>query len=356
MDCAYGEKWTDRRWAQLVLGLWLLMQSVTANAWVVNFSNVSSGYSQCSWTDNGDGNVTVGVTIAFNTTAGNLGIDTRFLSRAVMIYLYDKTGVLQSSSLAATSVTLNGVKSNSGAQPGNYAIYLGSLTNIAGSVAPPPIPWGSSLPFSAVVTATIPKAKLANWLAVSIRAANFTSGNDVGEITGAAYISPTNTGGGCTKITDPTVNPPPPPPPLQMLALKVTTPDWDLGVLPRGRYQQPLYDLSQLLCFETLAKIGDISTARFVINATSDNPRIDARYQLINVADPTHPIPYMLTLTNATTGVITPLPNDSHIVIPLNDAVRNCFIPTFTTWVGDDVAGGTGAYSDRLTFTVVATP
>ncbi|VWC35249.1 hypothetical protein BLA13014_06510 [Burkholderia aenigmatica] len=342
MDCTFGKKWSVVPWGRLVLLLLLLMRSACASAWVLETGPVSNGYSQCSWTDNGNGTVTLGVTIGFNqasskdvATSGNGG-NAFFYSRGIQIYLYDKNGNIQSSSLAASSVTMNGVKHGTAAQPGNYTIY----TNLDQA------PWTDGRPFTANVTVTISKTRIGDWLGVSIRAANYTSGNDVGEITGAAYVTTDRTGG-CTYL-DPTVKPPPPPP-LDTLVLKVTAPDWDLGELPRGDSQKMFTDPASLLCFETMGAADGIDTVQFVIRADNQNGKVGVNYLLKNAADATQAVPYWIKLSNAATGTATMLPNDSSISVPLI-AGRNCFIPTFSTSVGNDVKGGN--YSDVLTFTV----
>ncbi|WP_175025561.1 hypothetical protein [Burkholderia aenigmatica] len=100
--------------------------------------------------------------------------------------------------------------------------------------------------------------------------------------------------------------------------------------------------------------LGDINikNARFVIDAHNENGRVGNRYLLKNLADTTQTVPYGITLTRA--DMVAPptmLPNDSSTSVPLGDGPSNCFIPTFSTSVSDDVKAG--SYSDVLTFTVI---
>ncbi|ALR76426.1 hypothetical protein AO703_08995 [[Enterobacter] lignolyticus] len=305
---------------------------------------MSSGYSQCSWKDNGNGTTTFGVTISFNDTAGRTGT-ARFISRGILVYTYDKSGNLNSSSLVADAVFINGVKHDRGGQPGNYAIYM----NLAGG-------WYYTSAFTAKVEVTVQNKKIADWPAIAIRAGNYTSGDDVAEKTGGAYVGMGNVSNSdCVNLTDPSVSPPPPPPPLQTLVLTMTAPDWDLGELPRGDSKKTFNGLNELLCFETAGVIGDIKTGRFVIDASNANGRDkNSRYLLRNLADASQTVPYSILLFHAGNGAPTMLPNDSNISVPFDENPRNCFIPTFSTSVGDGVKGGT--YSDVLTFTVVTKP
>ncbi|MEB7861193.1 hypothetical protein NGK12_11535 [Raoultella ornithinolytica] len=342
MSDSFEPKWHLRAWGSLIL-LLLLLQSASVQAWNLLTSDVSSGYSQCSWKDNGNGTTTFGVTISFKDTDGRIAT-ARFLSRGILVYTYDKSGNLNPSSLVADYVVLNGVKNDRSGQPGAYAIYM----NLSGG-------WNYGKAFTAQVEVTVQNKKIAAWPAISIQAANYTSGDDVGEKTGGAYVGMGNVSNSdCVQIKDPTVNPPPPPPPLQTLVLKVTAPDWNLGELPRGDSKKMFTDPNEMLCFETFDVTGDIKTGRFVINAGNDNGRAGSSYLLRNLADPSQTVPYWILLNNATTGDPTMLPNDSNISVPLYDTPRNCFIPTFSTSVGDGVKGGT--YSDVLKFTVVTKP
>lgn len=347
MNGAFERKWSIGSWCKLVLSLLLLIQSTAASAWVLRTADVSDGYSQCTWKDNGNGTTTFGVTINYKDAAGRVGqTGARFLSRGILIYTYNKDGILNSSSLVADSVRINGVANANRGQPGNYAIYM-DLSNAAN--------WSNSKAFTANVEVIVQNQKIADWPAISIRAGNYTSGDDVAEQSGGAYVGMNNAlGTNCVNLTDPSVNPPPPPPPLQMLALNVTAPDWNLGELPRGDSQKTFTNSDGLLCFEVSSVVGDISTKSFIINAGNVNGRAGINYLLRNLADATQTIPYHIILSNANTGASLMLPNDSNINVPLDDKQRNCFIPTFSTSVSDDVKGG--SYSDVLTFTVITKP
>ncbi len=336
-------------WGKLVL-LLLVIRSASADVGHMGVAHVSSGYSQCSWKDNGDGTVTVGVTINYDymPNINGSGGPMVFQARGVMFYSYDKTGTPKQNTFVADSVWLNGVGStNRESTLPEYAIYTNRQFP---PTSLPKTPWVEWRPFAATVTARIQKAKIAEWPAVSIRAADVTNEFDIAEITGGAYVS-ADTTGGCTLIADPIVTPPPPRPQIE---LTVTAPDWNLGELPRGNNEKVFTAPAEQLCFRTTNVLGDINikNARFVIDAHNENGKAGNRYLLKNLADTTQTVPYGITLTRA--DMVAPptmLPNDSSTSVPLGDGPSNCFIPTFSTSVSDDVKAG--SYSDVLTFTVI---
>jgi hypothetical protein len=310
-------------------------------------AHVSNGYSQCSWKDNGDGTVTVGVTINYDypPALNGLGGPAVFKARGVMFYSYDKTGTPRNNTFIADNVWMNGVgyTTRQSTLP-EYAIY--SNLQYKPSITPG-TPWVQYSPFAATVTARIQKVKMAEWPAVSIRAANLTSEFDVSEITGAAYIS-ADAPDACTLIANPTASPPPPKPRVE---ITVKAPDWNLGELPRGNKEKVFTAPAEHLCINMLGNIN-FNNTRFVIDAHNANGRVDNRYLLKHLTDATQTVPYRLTLTRADTAASSiMLPNDSSTSVPLGDGPSNCFIPTFSTSVSDDVKAGN--YSDVLIFTVI---
>ncbi|KVH09554.1 hypothetical protein CFB52_016905 [Burkholderia sp. AU18528] len=176
---------------------------------------------------------------------------------------------------------------------------------------------------------------------MSLRAANYTQGNDFGEVTGAAYLTMASTDGTCIVL-----DPAKPPPPAPSFVLDTVAPDWDLGELPRGESQKTLAGASQQLCF---TYTGFASSGNFVINATNANGMSGNRYLLRNTSKPEQTVPYSVTLNGGSANF--PLPNIGASAIRLNTGNRTCFVPTFKTSVG--MSAGAGDYSDVLLFTVV---
>lgn len=206
-------------------------------------------------------------------------------------------------------------------------------------------PWSIKVPFVASVRATIPNSKLSAWPAVSIQAGNYTTGDDIGEIKGSAYIAKDSVGGSCNVITKPET-----PPPLD-INITVTAPDWDLGDLQQGESSK-IFSLSkEQLCFDYSA--ADVQTKKFIISASNANGVVNNRYQLQHLSDSTQKVPYRLKLDSSSGSASLQLPNNS-TAIPLDGSGRTCFAPTFITEVGKTVKEGD--YNDVLTFTVTAPP
>ncbi|WP_338640812.1 hypothetical protein [Burkholderia pyrrocinia] len=294
-------------------------------------------YGSCTWKNNGDGTSRINVVANYYPMSGRLGgyPDGLFNSRGVMLYTYDRSGKLLPSSGAAKYVTINGVKSTGFFQNSTYAMYHGGRWNV-----PSPTPeWTNKESFIANIEMLIDNAVIKDWPAIAVRAGNFTAGDDVGEITGGAYV--TNAGNGSCLVLDPTL-----PPPSPAITVNMAAPDWNLGELPRGEGVKTLATPAQQLCF---TYTGIDSSRNFVINATNENGVSGNRYRLKNISKPDQVVPYSVTLDGG--GATFPLPNNSNSPVGLNKGNRTCFVPTFKTSVDNLVKEGN--YSDVLTFTVV---
>ena len=198
------------------------------------------------------------------------------------------------------------------------------------------------------------KDLIADWPAIGVRAGNI-SGVRVnntnyieqvfGEAKGLAYIS-ADSNGNCTVISNPE-NPPPPVTPI----ITMTAPDWDLGELPRGEETAlTLPATKDQLCFSYEGGRG-VENQKYLINATNINGlSANGRYLLKSLVDSSQTVPYTLTLANSMDSVL--LPNTQNRLFSMDAVGRTCFTPTFRAQ--PDKAVKAGAYSDILTFTVVA--
>lgn len=311
--------------------------SSDASAYYLVLSNLSSGYTNCSYSETSTV-ATFRVTIGFRAAAGNLGGKT-FRSRGILLYSYNRNGVLQSSSDVASTLTLNGVSYMTTYWGDGYVMYQGVN---AGSQ------WNISTPLTANIILTVLKSKIAEWPAVGVRAGNYTDDNDVGELSGVAYIGPSTTGGKCTIVENPEL-----PPPAITPVVTMSAPNWDLGELPRGEETVlTLPTTKDQLCFSYTGSTA-ITNQKYLINATNTNGlSADSRFLLKNLQDSSKTVPYTLTLANSTDSVL--LPNTQNRLFSLGAGGQTCFTPTFK--VQPDRAVKAGAYSDILTFTVVARP
>lgn len=329
-----------RKWRQYTFALCLAALSFDAFAsdFKLLLANVINSYGACSWRNNGDGTSTIGLVINYRTITGNLGggrSDDLFVSRGIMIYTYDKNGLMRPTSLAAEYVVINGVKNTGKFSNSNYAMYF--LRPYQGGAGD----WQKKGPFSANVEVHINNSAIKDWPGVAIRAGNYTTGDDAGEITGGAYVS--SMGASACRVIDPTVPPPPPPP---AITIDMAVPDWNLGELPRGDSVKTLATPAQQLCF---TYTGADSARNFVIDATNANGVSGNRYLLKNISKPEQAVPYSVTLDSGSATFT--VPNRSNSPVTLNNGNRTCFVPTFKTSV--DMTVGTGDYSDVLSFTIV---
>ena len=306
------------------------------SAYNLSVSNLSSGYSNCSYSET-DTVATFKLTIEFKTISGHLD-GSRFNSRGIMLYTYNEHGVLQASGAVASTMTLNGV-GYTATYPGNdYVIYHGRNASSQ---------WTNYNPMTANVVFTVLKSKISLWPAIGVRAANYTDKEDVAEISGVAYIGPSTTGN-CTVVVNPEL-----PPPAVTPIVTMTAPDWDLGELPKGEETMlTLPATKDQLCFNYEGSTS-IANQKYLINATNTNGlSANGRYLLKSLEDSSQTVPYTLTLANSTDSVV--LPNTANRLFSLDAGGRTCFTPTFNAQPDRTVAGG--AYSDILTLTVVAKP
>lgn len=332
------------RLAAMLLALGALVTSGDASA--LEFSDLSEGYSNCTYQDNNNGTSTFGVTIRYKSTKGHLGkLSGRFYSRAILIYTYDKTGALRMSMLSAKRVYMEGNPHTSVFANGRYAMYIG-LAQAGGRGS-----WLVEDAQTVRVTMILENSKFADWPAIGVQAGNyiFNKGgpsHDILEITGLAYIGKTNLTGICNVIVDPEL-------PLPLEAkISMNAPDWDLGELRQGEEaRRPFNDPLKHLCF---TYDGPQWTGlRYVINATNQNGLSgDGSYQLKLAASPSDAVPYRLSLQG--TGMAIDLPNTSNVVATIDKSGRECFTPTFTAVPAKTAREG--HYSDVLSFTVTASP
>ncbi len=202
--------------------------------------------------------------------------------------------------------------------------------------------WYKQTPFTASVEIQINNSVISNWPGIGVRAGNFTTGDDVGEVTGAAYLSTMGSSSTC-EVVEPTLPPPRPP---AAISIDVAAPDWKLGELPRGDSEKTLTGSTEQLCF---TYTGVNSSRQFVIDAKSENGISGGKYFLKNVSNASQKVPYAVVLDSGT-GTFA-IPNSQSSPVTLNKGNRTCFVPTFKTSVGASVS--TGNYSDVLTFTIV---
>ncbi|MCX4220257.1 hypothetical protein MKZ87_21670 [Pseudomonas sp. MCal1] len=295
--------------------------------------DISEGYSSCSYVNNGDGTSTISLDIKFKKTPQYIS-GAYFISRAVMLFLYNKEGRLTPSSSAAKTVSING--SNGYAYIGTYYnLYRGSGGD-----------WSRKDPFVATVKMVIANDVVKDWPAVGMAAGAFTSAADYIDGKGLAYISPGNKS--CIVL----LNPEFPPPPVDTL-ISMKAPDWDLGELNLGKETSKFFSQpSEQLCF-TYEGSNYIIYQKFLIDASSSNGvTAEGNYLLRNEELSTSTVPYRLTLDELGQKIV--LPNTSKKKFNLNKSGKTCFAPTFSAWA--DRKAKSGNYSDILTFTIVAQP
>ena len=248
--------------------------------------------------------------------------------------------MLSKSSDLASTLTLNGISFSKTYSIDDYTMYNGATGD-----------WKNSKALVADIQFTVLKSKIASWPAVGVRAGSYTLSSDILNKTGIAYIGPSTDGSNkCTILLQPGS---PPPPPAVNPKVTMTAPDWDLGELPRGKDTiLTLPATKDQLCF-TYVGSTVIANQKYLINATNTNGlSADNRYLLKSLEDSSQTVPYTLTLANGSDSVL--LPNTQSRLFSLDAGGRTCFTPTFRAQPDKAVKGG--AYSDILTFTVVAKP
>ncbi|WP_414442793.1 hypothetical protein [Burkholderia sp. 22PA0106] len=293
--------------------------------------DVASGYSGCGWIDNGDGTSTLSVDINYKPVAGALPPGLSLFGRGILIYNYSKDGSLNPSANLASSITLDGTASSKVYSGQGYVMYSGRLGN-----------WRNTASFVAHYVLRINNSIVSEWPAISVRAGNYTNGDDVGDKNGAAYLRFGENDGVCEKITNPEV-----PPPLD-IEIGMTAPDWNLGELPLGDSEKTFPEVANQLCFTYSAP--DVKGKRFLINASDANGTVGNRYRLKNTNDASQFIPYDVSFSG---NSVFSLPNVKNVALTMGDSGKTCFVPAFKTTV-DNVAEGD--YSDVMTFTVIVQP
>lgn len=312
--------------------LFIIIPSSKANAaLVLQLSDLSNGYSSCSWTDNGDGTSTILASVSFKTASGHTG-KYAFISRGLLLYTYDKNGKLNPNNARAKSVKLNDREHWSIQDGPNYLMYYNSQYD----------EWKNSEPYTANFEILINNAIVADWPAFGVRAGIFTNRDDVGDSMGAAYISRYgNDPTGTCKVIEPTTPPPP------IVAINVTAPDWSLGELQLGNNTKVFANSADQLCFTYSG--AAVSGKNYIINASNANGVVNGSYLLKHLTDTSKTVPYSVKLDSGTSTVS--LPNVSNTAVPLSSSGKTCFVPTFTTTV--DKLTKAGDYNDVLTFMVV---
>lgn len=332
--------------AALFLTTGTIAQNIITKDWTLEYSNVSNGYSHCTYQDNMDGTSTVGVTINYNNTQGHLGLKNyRFLSRGVMVYNYDKNGAVQNDLRIAEIIYMDDTPYNSRSvrtSPISYSMYGFSPSHPNGRA------WHNENAQTVRVKIILHSAYFEAWPALGVRAGNITYDNDVAEIKGLAYIGTNSQSGICEVIINPEIPPPPDP------KITMTAPDWELGELTQGTpTEKPFSSAPEQLCFAyDYLKLAGL---RYAINATNQNGLSgNGLYQLRHLTSPSDTVPYRVVLRNASSNTQVDLPNNRNVVSILDNSGRECFDPTFH--VETPKGAKEGDYSDVLTFTVVAQP
>ncbi|WDR86015.1 hypothetical protein [Burkholderia ambifaria] len=297
-------------------------------------SDLSNGYSACSWVENGDGTSTVRVSISFKSASGHTGYS-NFVSRGLLIYTYGRNGTPEPNRAVIRNIKMDGVQYNLLTNGSDYFMAHGYGVN---SVKP----WTVADPVSGAFEVVVNNSLVEDWPAIGLRAGNLAQSADVAEIKGAAYISRygNDTTRTC-KVVEPT-NPPPP-----IITINVTAPDWNLGDLQPGDNEKGFASSADQLCFTYTGTA--VSGKKFVINASNENGVVNGRYRLKHVSDASQTVPYNVKLDSGASTLS--LPNTGSATVPLSTSGKTCFVPTFTATVGERAKNGD--YSDVLTFTVI---
>ena len=319
-------------------GMALFSGEILALEWDLGYSDVSYGFSDCVYTEASDEFVRIEVFVSFNSANGRLNGATRFRSRGVTFYLYDEKGVLRppSSRVEIGGISLNGTSNEGGINIDGYVIWEGR----AGS-------WLQESQFSGRISFLVPRSIVAAWPSVGVRVSNITAVPYLGVVIDSAGVVFVTLGsnGRCGVSLNPEN-----PPPAFNSTVTMIAPDWGLGELPRGK--ETVLELPNQLCFIYEGSTA-ITSQKYLINATNANGlSSDGRYLLRNLEDSSQTAPYALTLRNG--DDLVSLPNTLNRVFSLLPGARTCLAPTFR--VEPDKAVKGGAYSDILTFTVVAKP
>lgn len=295
-------------------------------------AEVASGYNNCSLVDNGNGTSTASVAISFNKVTAENTANMEFYSRGLLFYSYNKDG--SSNNTKAHYAAINGYTSTEYFPGNGYLIYKKYADNMGYG-------WRNNQAFVANASVVFPNSILKSWAAVAIRAGNYTVGNDVGEITGGAYISAGDDTGSCKVVVDPTH------PPAPTIAISVNAPDWNLGEIKRGEQNIPFSASKDYLCLQYAD--AAVASKQFIITASSQNGEMNNQYQLINQNNAAQIIPYQLTLDSGSQQLT--MPGATNKRLPLQYGGKTCFMPTFKTFAPNSIKKGD--YSDVLTFNIV---
>ncbi|WP_414442796.1 hypothetical protein [Burkholderia sp. 22PA0106] len=334
MICLLNKRGWHGRLIRYVILVLILSGSGKACALKLELFDLAYGYSGCGWVDNGNGTSTIAVDVSYKqVTAATKPVGTRFLSRGILVYAYDKSGSLKPSSDLAQSVSMNGVSTTERYYGEGYVMYLSK----------PSATWTNMASFVAHYRVLVKNSTFSDWPAMALRAGNFTNGNDAGEKSGVAYIRYGESNGVCELVTNPEV-----PPPLD-IKIDMTAPDWNLGELPRGDSEKTFPEVANQLCFTYSGP--SVKGKCFIINASNANGVVGNRYRLKNMNDTSQTIPYDVALSGSSAFA---LPNEKNVALTMSDSGKTCFVPTFKTTVDNTVKEGD--YSDVLTFTVITQP
>lgn len=153
---------------------------------------------------------------------------------------------------------------------------------------------------------------IADWPAIGIRAGNYTDGDDVGEVTGVAYIRFGENRGVCNIVVNPEV----PPPPVE-ITMNMTAPDWNLGDLGQGDSKKTFSDTANQLCFTYPGSV--VTGVRFIVNAKNVNGEVANRYRLKNVDDASQFVPYSIKLDGGGSTYLCRTPRTWPCVSPVRE-------------------------------------
>ncbi|WP_155740964.1 hypothetical protein [Burkholderia diffusa] len=303
---------------------------------IVGQKVLTSGYRFCKWVDRGTDST---ITLVFNYAAatGTAIGQTKFLSRAVMIYGYDKNGVV-SRNFKAESVTMRSTGSRGSIELADGSTMYHGIGSGSNSW------WTVTAATAAEIEIVVRNSDLGGWPGITVRAANYTDTYVVAEDSGGVFIQKGDDATGQCTLIDP-VDPPSPD-----IAINMTAPDWNLSVLPLGEGRKTFTNPTEQLCFTYTS--SQVSGKSFVINAVNVNGIANNRYRLKNVSDSSQLVPYSVTLDSGTSKLT--LPNTGSSALSLSSSGRTCFVPTFETFADEKVKEGD--YGDVLQFNVVTKP
>lgn len=297
---------------------------------------ISTGFRECSYTDEGNGTGIFRVTV---DTPGFGGFGTGIVSRAILLHTYDQNGTPSLPGDFADQVSMNGTPSSGPRIISGFFVYSGRETG--GD-------WINMYTIAERVEIRVQKRHFQAWPAIGVRIgfiANY--GSPLVRDTRIAFISTTDNSSNC--ITGDPTKPPP-----QYTKISMTAPDWNLGELSPGEQTRKSFSgVSEQLCFSYDGP--QMAGFRYAISATNQNSLSgNDSYQLRHLASPSDTVPYRVLLQNTRTNTTVELPNIRNTVSTLDNGGRECFSPTFT--VDTPKAAKEGDYGDVLSFTVVTQP